>query len=521
MQHMILQNTFLNYSFPPLSEPPRRPLRKLSNTSRSRRLAALQQIGIEMPQSSVVSDACRLCRDYLQPHQQPEYTTTCHITAAGDWLSEATLLGLSGPKGRHFCNFCSATLSSLQKGQPHSPVLLSRYAALVGDQQQHIFQLRTLQGIRESNKKFQLSGENTSKVADFNNCLNPPILPGEGCVFTAMSCTPLHVFLGLGDQVVKLLEKEAAALDEEVKLLRGLQLPELQGLLECTATESEKVQVAHEQATEALCHEEEVATQLDDYESCHSALLKLQQHDRRVHRSAEHAAVRRGHRDLLRKLKEARLAVKRAKSACAAAEKAFTDAKKSLDAAKGPFITDLHKTLDSLSLKRCAYHGGAFTGNDINKILQRDIYMKLVSVINPRKICLADGSCKKIGNTRQCQKVATLFKKLSQVYELATANRSLCRHEVAILSVRCYSLGCFFPTNFPEESVKPKLHLLVHHFPQKAFLQGSIGLETEQLIESMHPFVNRKARQYTCVRDPLQQMGLIAQSQWVGSSTAT
>ena len=75
--------------------------------------------------------------------------------------------------------------------------------------------------------------------------------------------------------------------------------------------------------------------------------------------------------------------------------------------------------------------------------------------------------------------------------------------------------------NFPEESVKPKLHLLVHHFPQKAFLQGSIGLETEQLIESMHPFVNRKARQYACVRDPLQQMGLIAQSQWVGSSTAT
>ena len=144
-----------------------------------------------------------------------------------------------------------------------------------------------------------------------------------------MSCTPLHVFLGLGDQVVKLLEKEAAALDEEVKLLRGLQLPELQGLLECTATESEKVQVAHEQATEALCHEEEVATQLDDYESCNSALLKLQQHDRRVHQSAEHAAVWRGHRDLLGKLKEARLAVKRAKSACAAAEKAFTDAKKS------------------------------------------------------------------------------------------------------------------------------------------------------------------------------------------------
>ena len=35
--------------------------------------------------------------------------------------------------------------------------------------------------------------------------------------------------------------------------------------------------------------------------------------------------------------------------------------------------------------------------------------------------------------------------------------------------------------------MKPKLHLLAHHFPQKAERLGSVGIETEQLIEGSAP----------------------------------
>ena len=124
------------------------------------------------------------------------------------------------------------------------------------------------------------------------------------------------------------------------------------------------------------------------------------------------------------------------------------------------------------------------------------------------------------GSNREFQRTLTLFDKLAAVYVLATANRTLCQHEIALLSIRCYSLGCFFPVNFPNASVKPKLHVLTHHFSIKAQHEGTVGMETEQLVESMHPFFNRKERQYASVRDHQTRMTLLAQSQWVASSTS-
>ena len=117
------------------------------------------------------------------------------------------------------------------------------------------------------------------------------------------------------------------------------------------------------------------------------------------------------------------------------------------------------------------------------------------------------------------QRAITLFSKLAQVFSLATANHALCKHEVMFLKVRCYSLGCFWPVNYPNANVKPKLHLLAHHFPQKAERQGSVGTGTEQLIEGMHPVMNQRECQYASIRDPKQQMALMAKSQWVASAT--
>ena len=71
--------------------------------------------------------------------------------------------------------------------------------------------------------------------------------------------------------------------------------------------------------------------------------------------------------------------------------------------------------------------------------------------------------------------------------------------------------------NYPEESVKPKLHILSYTFGQKAEQTGSIRLETEQLIESIHLFVIRKERRYASVRQPIQQKALVARSQWIAS----
>ena len=98
---------------------------------------------------------------------------------------------------------------------------------------------------------------------------------------------------------------------------------------------------------------------------------------------------------------------------------------------------------------------------------------------------------------------------------LATANRPLCQHEIALLKVHASGFASFLPVNYPQQSVKPKLHLLAFHFAEKAEILGSVRMETEQMIESIHLFINRRMRQYASVRNNVQQMALVAKSQWV------
>ena len=179
------------------------------------------------------------------------------------------------------------------------------------------------------------------------------------------------------------------------------------------------------------------------------------------------------------------------------------------------------KLLEELHQQQCAYHGGALLGNDVHTILQAKNFHLLLEALKPKKIKLSSGATKKFGDLQFYPKAVTPFNKISIIYQLATANRALCRHEVALLKVCCYSLGIFFPVNFPLESAKPKLHVLAHHFWQKAEMCGSIGLETEQLIKGLHPFINRRSRQFCTVRDLTRQMALVAQSQWVASGSTS
>ena len=43
------------------------------------------------------------------------------LSLEGDWEFIAKFLGLSGPNGTYFCNFCHPTIKDLEKGKPHTP----------------------------------------------------------------------------------------------------------------------------------------------------------------------------------------------------------------------------------------------------------------------------------------------------------------------------------------------------------------------------------------------------------------
>ena len=71
------------------------------------------------------------------------------------WLSH--ILGLTGPKGKYFCNDCLVTRQELLKGSPHSPVVLPKYQTLAGKEVQD-FAIRDFESITENSTLFTQSG---------------------------------------------------------------------------------------------------------------------------------------------------------------------------------------------------------------------------------------------------------------------------------------------------------------------------------------------------------------------------
>ena len=77
----------------------------------------------------------------------------------------------------------------------------------------------------------------------------------------------------------------------------------------------------------------------------------------------------------------------------------------------------------------------------------------------------------------------------------------LCKHEVALLSVRCYSLGSWFPYPCLEEKLSRKFHVLSCLVPEKAKHFHTVGLYSENITESIHPVANKLKRRYSSVTD--------------------
>ena len=177
--------------------------------------------------------------------------SNCWLSLGGDWEFIARLLGLTGPNGTYFCNFCHATIKDLEKGKPHTPWLLREGSSGTSTH----FSQRTFQSICSDNEKFMHGGSVKSKANQFHNCENRPIFQAAGPVLDSVSCMPLHLSLGLGKQVLDLVENEAISLDNSIKEKNGTASPELAEAFKQRETfnhESSKQQQLLDEAKEAL-----------------------------------------------------------------------------------------------------------------------------------------------------------------------------------------------------------------------------------------------------------------------------
>ena len=151
--------------------------------------------------------------------QENQGVDECWLSLGGDWEFIARLLGLTGPNGSHFCNFCLCKISNVVKGEPHTPTPLKKYEGLSSQPKQ--FQERTFESIYRNNQTFVADGSVKSKVSHYNNCQHSAIFKGKGPILDSVSCMPLHLSLGLGKQAVDLIEREAIKLDNSMKEANG------------------------------------------------------------------------------------------------------------------------------------------------------------------------------------------------------------------------------------------------------------------------------------------------------------
>jgi len=69
------------------------------------------------------------------------------------------------------------------------------------------------------------------------------------------------------------------------------------------------------------------------------------------------------------------------------------------------------------------------------------------------------------------------------------------------LELRCASIGNWFPRRFPSEKLKRKFHLLTKEIPLFAAKWQTVGLASEQAVESSNRIFNRLDRTYATMGD--------------------
>jgi hypothetical protein len=139
-----------------------------------------------------------------------------------------------------------------------------------------------------------------------------------------------------------------------------------------------------------------------------------------------------------------------------------------------------------------SYHGGGLIGNHCSLLLEHA--ERVCSTLNTASLATADGFTVRLGDDEIARLVRTALDKFALCNHLMATPRSLCQHEQKWLRVRCASFGTWFPLRFPTHTVPPKLHALSHHVPVFAELYGSVGMFSEQPIESLHHVGNDAAR---------------------------
>jgi len=172
--------------------------------------------------------------------------------------------------------------------------------------------------------------------------------------------------------------------------------------------------------------------------------------------------------------------------------------------------------LSQLRLSFYQYHGETLRGPQVHRLLsgKEPLYLKVLEAV--RQVKVRDTFLRRgkliVSQTSPYSHLLDLFQLFAACYKLYTADRFLSPEEIASLSTSCRSFGTKFKEYFPRESITPKMHQLCVDIPRFARTYGTVGLYSEQAIESMHAEENQLMRDYAGVGDNIHKHKLVFQA---------
>lgn len=189
------------------------------------------------------------------------------------------------------------------------------------------------------------------------------------------------------------------------------------------------------------------------------------------------------------RIKDVKKAVQEKGKEVQKAKKALQAVYKKVEKIMGPKERELNRILEEeLKVKKQAYHSQCYVGNHCHIILKK-----------------ANEMLRVIDGLEEHGRYIELFSRLHNIFQYTEA-RFLSEHEIKSLCALCWDLGIWFPQNFPEQSIPPKLHILIGHVPECAMRWHTLGLLAEHGLESLHAQVNADNRIYNVVRDQERRM---------------
>ena len=186
----------------------------------------------------------------------------------------------------------------------------------------------------------------------------------------------------------------------------------------------------------------------------------------------------------------------------------------------GPYELELLKVMETLSLKREAYHGGAFVGDDVKNVFEPSTMKRFCAILAKPVVAtkLQVGATGRVqlelmgmGSSAQQKEYEELTLSFSDAMTLFTRSEPLCEHLIVDLKKRTDRYAHAYASTLSCQP-QPKTHMVCAEIPQQAERMGGPGMLNESAAESEHVRDNMLKRRFASCKEVCENMRLRAQA---------